>query len=267
MQSSHPSIHNPCEAGRALCNARDSGPIYSPSAHPCPSSPFQFTGKARAMVCLPPLLIKLGGYILSIVSSTLFLLFAGLVLGAWLLCEIVFYFYLRYIVLPELNRLTTPEDSVHTPWDEFHKIIDVVSQLKVCCGSQPSTHTHAPSNTSFLMICLISVGCLPVFPFSHPPFLPFSVSPSPCTGLLRLRAIFLRLVPGLSYPRHTTRECQRNACLGPLQQSAISLDSEAEGLCRRCERDGGGWGRGKGDGVCVYMYVYASSPYTFRMHS
>ncbi|KAM3576717.1 hypothetical protein VYU27_001312 [Nannochloropsis oceanica] len=64
------------------------------------------------------------------VLSTSFLILAGLVLGVWLLCEIVFYFYLRYIVLPELNRLTTPEDSVHTPWDEFHKIIDVVSQLK-----------------------------------------------------------------------------------------------------------------------------------------
>ena len=190
MQSSHPSIHNPCEAGRALCNARDSGPIYSPSAHPCPSSPFQFTGKARAMVCLPPLLIKLGGYILSIVSSTLFLLFAGLVLGAWLLCEIVFYFYLRYIVLPELNRLTTPEDSVHTPWDEFHKIIDVVSQLKVCCGSQPSTHTHACTIQYQLFddmfnLCRLS-SCLPFQPPTLPPLLrlsfPMHRAPTPSSN-------------------------------------------------------------------------------------
>ena len=80
---------------------------------------------------LPPLLVKLQGFVWAVVSSTSFLLVVGLVLGAWLLCEIVFYFYLRYIVLPELNRLTTPGDSMHTPWDEFHKIIDVVSQLKV----------------------------------------------------------------------------------------------------------------------------------------
>jgi len=80
---------------------------------------------------LPPLLVKFQGLVWAVVSSTSFLLVAGPVLGAWLLCEIVFYFYLRYIVLPELNRLTTPGDSVHTPWNEFHKIIDVVSQLKV----------------------------------------------------------------------------------------------------------------------------------------
>ncbi len=41
-----------------------------------------------------------------------------------------FYFYLRYIVLPELNRLTRPVDSVHTSWDQFHKIIDLVARLK-----------------------------------------------------------------------------------------------------------------------------------------
>lgn len=129
------------------------------------------------MVCLPPLLDNLRGFIWSIVLSTSFLILAGLVLGVWLLCEIVFYFYLRYIVLPELNRLTTPEDSVHTPWDEFHKIIDVVSQLKVCCESQPSTLTHAPFNNSFLVICLISVVCCVCLFFSaaHPS------SPSPCS--------------------------------------------------------------------------------------
>lgn len=87
---------------------------------------------------LPPIALKLQALVWSVISSTSFLVVAGLVLGAWLLCELVFYFYLRYIVLPELNRLTKPGESVHTPWDEFHKIVDVVSQLKVrpfvCCG-------------------------------------------------------------------------------------------------------------------------------------
>lgn len=50
--------------------------------------------------------------------------------SAWLVIEVAFYFYLRYIVLPELNRLTRPMDSVHTSWDQFHKIIDLVAHLK-----------------------------------------------------------------------------------------------------------------------------------------
>lgn len=50
--------------------------------------------------------------------------------SVWLVIEVAFYFYLRYIVLPELNRLTRPVDSVHTSWDQFHKIIDLVAHLK-----------------------------------------------------------------------------------------------------------------------------------------
>lgn len=53
-----------------------------------------------------------------------------LLVSAWLCVELAFYFYLRYIVLPELNRLTKPVESVHTSWDQFHKIIDLVARLK-----------------------------------------------------------------------------------------------------------------------------------------
>ena len=51
-------------------------------------------------------------------------------LSLWLAMEVAFYFYLRYIVLPELNRLGPQPESVHLAWDQFHKTIDLVALLK-----------------------------------------------------------------------------------------------------------------------------------------
>lgn len=67
---------------------------------------------------------------LAVASHPLVLWPTVLLVSTWVAIEVAFYFYLRYIVVPELNRLTKPVESVHTSWDQFHKIIDLVARLK-----------------------------------------------------------------------------------------------------------------------------------------
>jgi hypothetical protein len=52
-------------------------------------------------------------------------------LPTWLVVEVAFFVYLRYIVLPSLNNLTEPEPAsdADSPWEQFHKIIDLVTDL------------------------------------------------------------------------------------------------------------------------------------------
>src|SRR6056297_652047 len=119
--------------------------------------------KARSMECLSissPLLENARSIAGILLSSHIFKVVAGLLLSSWLLCEIAFYFYLRYIVLPELNRLTTPVEGAHTPWDEFHKIIDVVSQLKVrtLLSRHPCLTTRGPPSSLYLTTLDITNG-------------------------------------------------------------------------------------------------------------
>jgi hypothetical protein len=72
-------------------------------------------------------------------------------LPTWLVVEVAFFVYLRYIVLPSLNNLTEPEPAsdADSPWEQFHKIIDLVTDL----GVRPTGGL-----TSWITVC--EGGCL-----------------------------------------------------------------------------------------------------------
>jgi hypothetical protein len=72
-----------------------------------------------------------------------------LCIALWVTVEVAFYFYLRYIVGPELNRLSVPPPSssrLATPWVQFHKIIDVVADMEV--GGQGGARPRAARCTT-----------------------------------------------------------------------------------------------------------------------
>jgi hypothetical protein len=64
------------------------------------------------------------------------------ILRVWGSVEVLFYFYLRYVVLPELNKLTTPVQTTPSAYEQFHRTIDVIDEIKVNVTAAVAYYIH-----------------------------------------------------------------------------------------------------------------------------
>jgi hypothetical protein len=67
------------------------------------------------------------------------------ILRIWGSVEVLFYFYLRYVVLPELNKLTTPVQTTPSAYEQFHRTIDVIDEIKVGATAAGGSRIHTIS--------------------------------------------------------------------------------------------------------------------------